>query len=230
MSNTISIDPPIIDTGIIIENQYLFGGAFHLYLSYDFLPPRNYYLFLKNLNELYESLYKILYLQNPSTSEILILDEVKTGNSIDTWIKFLEKINPSKKGWVVLSIVGTLFTSVSVYGDFIEKKANIELAQQNTKKIEEEITKISLEKQLIAEQVLQIKLQNQLLKEELEKRNVEKEHIDKILEPENQKKIRRKVRSALKQVTTSPMNKTIINNTVIYNNKSEEETNNDFEI
>lgn len=225
MSNIV-FDPPIKVPITEIEIIRDFDKSLHIYLSYDYLPSRNFYLFLKNVNELYENVFKILYNANPSSSEKLIIDEIRTGNSIDVLLQLADKLNPSPKAWIAISIATSLLMLPAQYQAYIERKTKIELSEKNIKKTEAETEKILVDVELGKVQIDKQKIENQLLRDSLNKKHIEEKYLKKIREPENQKKLNKKVRSANKQISSPPMNKSLINNYIIYNNVTKESNQN----
>ena len=213
-----------------------FNGQIHIYLSYDYLPSRNFYLLSKNVNELYEYLYKIINDKEISQSDLLIFEDINTGNSVDILLKILEKINPSKEAYIALGITSLLIIGHSKY--YETKIHNSEIRQNNaiTERIFEEtklikteqenniaefeLTKAQIEKTKAETEKIKLESERIKLETELKKENINKNIRDKILQNENIKRINRKLNSIEKQIMNKPINISIINGNPIYNIKN----------
>lgn len=213
-----TVDPPTMvpSTGLIQDGNS--NGQLRIYLSYDYLPSRNFYLLAKNINELYEFIFELIHNRPITEDEVLILDDVKTGNSVDVIFKILEKINPPKSVWITLSIVGILIIAHAKYYESKKINAEIELTKAQTVKYvaETDLTK-SLNEKTKAE-TEKIKLENERLRleNELKNQNIGKGYRDKVLIVDNLKKIKRKLNGIENQLANKPINTAILNGNTIY--------------
>lgn len=214
----LTIDPPIRITDTFVTTQGNFNGHLHIYLSYDYLPSRNFYLLSKNINELYEYVFEIIHNRPITKSELLVFEEVNTGGSIDIVWKVLEKLNPPKSVWITLGIVSSLMIGHSKYLEGKKMTAETEFTRAQSVKVIAESDLIKSQSEKTKAETEKIQLENEKLKleNELKSQNVSKDYRDKVLLTENLKKINRKLNSIEKQIMNKPINVAIINGTTIY--------------
>ncbi len=226
MKNSL-IDPPINVTDSIMLPEDNFDGQLRIYLSYDYLPSRNFYLLSKNINELYEFVFQIIHNRPISKDELLIFEEIKTGNSIDAFLKILDKLNPPKSVWVCVSIVGALIIGHAAYQDGKKKSAETDYIKAQTEQvyINIDLAKSQIEKNNAETEKTKLETERLKLENQLTIQNISKDYRDKVLAIKNLKKINRKLNSIKNQIMSKPINIAIINGSTIYNN-----SNNNIEI
>ena len=215
-----TIDPPISIADISTTSSGDFNGEMKIYLSYDYLPSRNFYLLSKNINELYEYVFEIIHNRPISKNELLVLEKINTGNSIEVFYKILQELKPPKSVKITLGIVSGLIIGHAEYHDYKKKSAETEytIAQTSKTKAEIELVKSQTDKNKV--EIEKIKLENErlILENELKRKNISEDYIEKVLTIESLKKINRKLNSIEKQIMNKPINVAVINGTAIYNN------------
>lgn len=210
-------DPPVAQGNMLLTNWGEGSGSIHIYLSYEeYLPAKNFFSALKSINELYEQVYFFLYDERVSLEELLVVDEIHTGNSIDAIVKLIEKLNLSKKGLTAIIIVIALITAKGLYSYDENIRADTKMKQETTLQIQADTEKSKAEKQKALAEIEKLKMETVLLKNQ-----IHKDSIEKINSEDKRKKMFRKAKSIRKNLTQAPINKTVINNVVIYGDSSE---------
>jgi hypothetical protein len=210
-------DPPVAKTQIHYTDSGEERRNIHIYLSYDeYLPAKNFFSALKSINELYEQVYFFLYNERISLEEQLVIDEIHTGNSIDAVVKLIENLNLSKKALTAITIVIALITAKGLYRLDENFRADTEMKKATTIQVQADTEKSKAERQKALEETEKIKLEKVLLKNQ-----IRKDTIEKINSEDQRKKMYRKARSIRRNLTQKPINKTVINNVVIFGDNSE---------
>jgi hypothetical protein len=210
-------DPPISKRQMIYTNSGEESPSIHIYLSYDeYLPAKNFFSALKSINELYEQVYFLLYNERVSFEDLLILDQIHTGNSIDVVMKLIEKLTLSKKALTAIAIVIALITAKGLYSFDENIRADTKMKEFTSIQIQADTEKSKVEKQKALAEIEKIKMENVLLDNK-----IRKDSIEKINSEDKRKKLFRKAKSIRKNLTQAPINKTVINTIVIFGDNSE---------
>lgn len=209
--------PPFENINLRDYSRSKSDNQIHFYIKYDYFPIKNFGTLNKTVNELYELVYFILYNEKVDSSEILVLEIAKTGNSIDLVVGLFEKLNPSKKAITVLIVVIALISAIGIYDNHNQKIVENKHTEYKIGETKAQTLKARAETAKIQSEQRKIELENILLKNK-----ITKDSIEAINTEENRKKISRKQRSIQRSVMQKPITQTVINGTVIYNNLSVE--------
>ncbi len=217
MANAV-LDPPMVDNLNLFDESSQYNGILEIYLAYDYLPVRNFTSLTKNINELYELIYYLVYQERVPASEILIIEHVATGHSIEAVIKVLEKIGISRKAYIVLAIVTSLITAKVLYDNHNQANADLQKTIAETSKSKSDIEKNNseIEKNKAEAKKADAETYNLKLDAILKENNLKQDSIDRILKHKESPKIFKKKKSIDKSIKQSPINLTIINGNVIY--------------
>lgn len=217
-----TIDPPVIKNKLFSPQQDDSDTQLHIYLSYDYLPSRNFYLLSKGVNELYEFVFEIIHSRPITDAELLVLDEIHTGNSIDVVFKIIDKVKPPKSVWIGLAAVAALIYGHSHFLNAKKTSSETEYTNAQTVKIiaDTELTKAQTEKTKAETERIKYENERLQLDDSLKKQEIDKAYRDKILTTENLKKINRKLNSIQNQISADPIHRVIVNGNVIYNDNS----------
>jgi hypothetical protein len=214
MTNSL-IDPPEVTSSFTFDEVFENNAELQFYFSYRHLPVRNFTSFSKNVNELYELVYYLLYEERITADEILIFEYLATGNSIEGIIKLLEKVGLSKKGFVALSIVGSLIAGTWLYDSQIQATTDITKTQTEIVLNQSETAKNKAEAKKAEAETYNLQLQNILLQNK-----IKQDSIDRIKKHKDTHKIFKKTRAIDRSIKQAPINYTVINGNVVYNNSN----------
>lgn len=217
-----TIDPPVIEEKPLSLLQNNADDQLHIYLSYDHLPIRNFYLLSKSVNELYELAFEIIHERPISNAELLVLSDIHTGNSVDAIFKIIEKLQPSKKAISALAIAASLIYAHSYIQDAIKIQAETELTRAQTQHFIADTGLIKANTEKAKQETERIKYENErfALEDSLKKQGVDEGYREKVLTRENLKRINRKLNSIRNQISAEPIHQAIINGNVIYNDNT----------
>ncbi len=203
--NSLTTTPPIIPIDNNSTDSSFMTDSIHFYLSYEYLPLKNISNLIKNVDELYETIYFTLYNEKVPERYRLCLNYATTGNSID-WIgKLIDAVKPSRGAMIALSIAAAIIYTPIGLADYKKKVADIAKTTAETRLKNAEAKKVELENEKT--------IYNNLVAE----RNIGNDLKNRLLNDSKRNKILKKNKAIKKMIIYKSINKVIVNNTIVIN-------------
>ncbi|MCF6132508.1 hypothetical protein [Flavobacterium wongokense] len=206
------------------------GYSIRMYLKYDYLQVKDFALLIANINDLYELVYFMLYEKEVGPKEMLVINHVKTGQSIYTVFSDLVKNSP-KKVKIALAVTVGLLIGIDRNDHHNQAVANKQQTEQITsshkritdaterkldadaRKADAEARKADAEARKANAEAESVEFNNLLRKNEIDAAN-----IKRINTPTNRKKISQKTENVTQIVGQTNFNHVEFNGNVVFNN------------